>query len=188
MHILMFRVQYPAAEAESFDLRYHSQHQRGEAAQPGRRHQYWRLGLEEAAPLLHGNRQKLPHTHGGRTVQLYLWVPGGTKANISMSTTNKLHVNWKWSHLFFTPCRDFLSTRNGNSFFDLLGALFMHISQTQNNLAAENRFFPTAVVSKHMLYSIILFTCILFSFSSKMPLCLPFSSCWRVFIPLVPFC
>lgn len=70
------RVWRPAAEAEGPHPGRHPQHQRGEAAPPGRSRRRRRLGLEEAAPLLHASRQMLRHTHGRCAVQLHVRVPG----------------------------------------------------------------------------------------------------------------
>lgn len=76
MHVFLYRVKCPAAEAEGLNSGYHPQHQCREAAQPGRSYQSWCLGLEEAASLLHGTRQMLLHTYGGCTIHLYIWIPG----------------------------------------------------------------------------------------------------------------
>lgn len=70
------RVWRPAAEAEGPHPGRHPQHQRGEAAPPGRSHRRRRLGLEEAAPLLHASGQMLRHTHGRCAVQLHVRIPG----------------------------------------------------------------------------------------------------------------
>lgn len=81
------RVWRPAAEAEGPDPGRHPQHRRGEAAPPGWSRRRRRLGLEEAAALLHAGRQMLRHTHGGRAVQLHVRIPGvsglGGKKKIS---------------------------------------------------------------------------------------------------------
>lgn len=70
------RIWRPAAEAEGPDPGRHPQHQRGEAAPPGRSDRRRRLGLEEAAPLLPASGQMLHRTHGGCAVQLHVRVPG----------------------------------------------------------------------------------------------------------------
>lgn len=75
-HLFLNRVWRPAAEAEGPHPGRHPQHRRGEAAAPGRSRRRRRLGLEEAAPLLHASGPVLRHTHGGRAVQLHVRVPG----------------------------------------------------------------------------------------------------------------
>lgn len=120
MPILLYRVQCPAAEAEGLDPGYYSQHQCGEATEPGRSYRRWRLGLEEAASLLHGNRQMLPHTYGGCTIQLHVWIPGVLACRYKLDTL--LFCNWPLDHtlvflgLQLTFIRDcFLIIRNMKS-------------------------------------------------------------------------
>lgn len=76
LHVFPRRVRRPPAETEGPDPRCHPQHRCGEAAPTGRSQQHGRLGLEEAAPLLHEGRQMLRHTYGGRTIQLHVRIPG----------------------------------------------------------------------------------------------------------------
>jgi len=74
--VCVCRGRRPPAEAQGPDPGCHPQHQRGEAAAPGGGLQPRRLGLEEAAPFLHGLRQVLPRSHGARPLPVHLRVPG----------------------------------------------------------------------------------------------------------------